>query len=351
MLRKRVTTSRMPTREAFPLLFHFTSIKLHWVHIHLPPPPTRWRLPPACLTMPPCIAGSKPRWMLKIRSTARATDGASPDTSSSFAPGIAGLPRHLFGSLAATKAGLLVLWQSGTVKRYMSTLGDDESAKRRAAALWALGHIAGASDTAGNHAFDLGALEALTDAASASDDFSLRGIALQALSLAARAGTTRSFLAGKYAETVGLWRMRLWGAPWPGWYVLCLPANAARLTLAVPPGTVNVIARWRAKVKGAKLKGAAKCVGKVYAPRVPKVKPGGTVAAAVVQLSALSNELREDEAEATLKALKAESPETFRGAVATPEAGAKALRDNAVALLAGLRYRAAQRRVVWEVLM
>ena len=64
-----------------------------------------------------------------------------------------------------------------------------------------------------------------------------------------------------------------------------------------------------------------------------------------------SNELREDEAEATLKALKAESPETFRRAVATPEAGAKALRDNAVALLAGLRYRVAQRRVVWEVLM
>lgn len=103
------------------------------------------------------------------------------------------IPRHIFGELGKTTAGIELLSKTKYIEEYCEGLMGNHPVLHKRAWIWALGHT-GASNHGSSYLIKAHGITSIINTAENSPILSLRGTAVQALSLIARSSTGRSEL-------------------------------------------------------------------------------------------------------------------------------------------------------------
>ena len=123
------------------------------------------------------------------------------------------IPMHLFGELVKTELGMKMLGDRGYLEEYMKKLDEKHSIIEKRSCLWALGHV-GASAMGAAYLIKLGAVQKIVTIAETSLTLSLRGTAVQTLSLISRSSLGRAEL-NRYS----------WISSHHGYNSIAIPAN------------------------------------------------------------------------------------------------------------------------------
>lgn len=107
------------------------------------------------------------------------------------------IPAHFFGELVKTEDGLKILVESKYIEEYTEKLMENYSIIQKRSWLWAIGHV-GASSSGAEYLIKIRGIEKIIKIAEKSNILSLRGTAIQTLSLISRCQLGRYELA-KYS--------------------------------------------------------------------------------------------------------------------------------------------------------